>query len=281
MRSEAERLVKPGAKASEVCGRLESLIVELGGSPAFPCNFSVNSVAAHYTPGLRDDVELGEKDVVKIDIGVHIDGYIADTAVTVDLSGEHGKLLEASRRALEEAISVIRPFVSLYEIGRAVESVARSYGVRVVRNLSGHTIERYVIHAGISVPNYAERSLYSVRLPPETLVAIEPFMTYGKGLVKDGAVKNIFALVEKRPKMALSEEEERFLTEIYSRFRTLPFTLRWLRGWEERAEVIIASLAAKGAIKEYPILIEVSDSLVAQFEHTIYIEEGGARIITA
>lgn len=281
VRSEAERLVRPGTRASEICERLEAMIVELGGAPAFPCNFSVNSVAAHYTPGLRDDVVVGEKDVVKVDIGVHIDGHIADTAVTVDLSGEHGKLLEASQRALEDAIATIRPFVSLYEIGRAVENAVKPYRFRVVRNLSGHTIERYVIHAGVSVPNYADRSLYGVRLTPGTVVAIEPFVTYGKGLVREGSTRNIFAALEKRPRIALGPEEERFLVEVIARFKTLPFALRWLRDWGERGEAIVSSLVAKGAVREYPILVEVSDAIVAQFEHTIYIDEDDARVVTA
>ncbi|MEN2999875.1 MAG: M24 family metallopeptidase [Acidilobaceae archaeon] len=130
LKGEARRLVKPGRRASEICERLEALTRELGGSPAFPCNFSVNSVAAHYTPGLSDDVTVGEKDLVKVDVGVHVDGYIADTAITIDLSGEHGRLLEATERALEEAVAVVKPFVSLYEIGRAVENAIRSFGFR-------------------------------------------------------------------------------------------------------------------------------------------------------
>ncbi|MCX8195635.1 MAG: type II methionyl aminopeptidase [Acidilobaceae archaeon] len=272
LKGEARRLVKPGRRASEICTRLEELTVELGGMPAFPCNFSVNSVAAHYTPGLSDDVVLGEKDLVKVDVGVHVDGYIADTAITIDLSGEHGKLLEAAERALEEAVSIVRPFVSLYEIGRVVENAIRSYGLRPVRNLSGHTIGRYMIHAGLSVPNYADRSLWHVRIAPGTLIAIEPFATDGKGLVREGSTVNIFSYSGRRPKMALSEEEERLLSYVAERYRTLPFTPRWLKGFPE-LPTLMSSLRAKGALNEYPVLVEVGDGLVSQFEHTLYVTE--------
>ncbi|MCS7106754.1 MAG: type II methionyl aminopeptidase [Acidilobaceae archaeon] len=279
LKGEARRLVKPGRRASEICERLEALTIELGGSPAFPCNFSVNSVAAHYTPGLSDDLTLGEKDVVKVDVGVHVDGYIADTAITIDLSGEHGKLLEAAERALEEAVSTLKPFVSLYEIGRAVESAIKSFGFKPVRNLSGHTIGRYVIHAGLSIPNYADRALWHVRVMPGMLIAIEPFATNGKGLVREGGTVNIFSLSSRRPRMALSEGEEKLLSLLAERYRTLPFTPRWLR--ERGAEVfqLFSSLRAKGAFVEYPVLVEVSNGLVSQFEHTVYVGEKEAVLV--
>ena len=121
-------LARPGASAREICEEVESLIVKRGGRPAFPCNLSVNEVAAHYTPGVRDDVRLGSGDVVKIDVGAHIDGYIADTAVTVDLGGRHGGLLEASRAALEAVERIMRPGVSVYTLGRTIEQEIRGGG---------------------------------------------------------------------------------------------------------------------------------------------------------
>jgi methionyl aminopeptidase len=282
VRDYARGLVKPGVRASEVCEALERLMVELGGSPAFPCNFSVNDVAAHYTPGLVDDVVVSEGDVVKVDVGVHVDGFIADTAITVDLSGNYGKLLEASLRALEAAISSIKPYVSLYEIGRALELEIRSLGFKPIRNLSGHNILRYLVHGGMSIPNYADRSLHRIRIPPGSIIALEPFATNGKGLVIDKQLVNIYSYTGRKPKIALTEQEARLLEVIVERYKTLPFTPRWLKGLFETEELnhLTRSLRVKEVLHGYPVLVEAGGGIVSQFEHTLYVTESDVIVVT-
>jgi len=270
---EAEKLLVPGASARRICERLEALIVELGGRPAFPCNFSVNEVAAHYTPGVDDDITLSGDEVVKVDVGVHVDGYIADTARTFDLSGEHDRLLEAARDALQSVVSAMRPGISLYEIGRKIEQAIRRKGFKPIRNLSGHTISRWIIHAGISVPNYADRRAAAIRLRPGTIVAVEPFATNGRGMVRDGSITNIYAFTGKTPRIPLSEDEARILHYILEEYRTLPFTPRWLASKfpPETVKQAVKSLTAKGVLYDYPILVEAGKGLVSQFEHTFAI----------
>ncbi len=270
---EAGKLLVPGASARKICERLESRIVELGGRPAFPCNFSVNEVAAHYTPGIEDDIILEGDEVVKVDVGVHVDGYIADTARTFDLSGKHEKLLEAARDALQAVISAMRPGISLYEIGRRIEQAIRRKGFKPIRNLSGHTISRWIIHAGISIPNYGDRRAAAIRLRPGTIAAIEPFATNGRGMVKDGSIVNIYAYTGKTPRIPLSEEEAKILHYIIEEYKTLPFTPRWLtsRFPPEIVRETVKSLTAKGVLYDYPILVEAGKGLVSQFEHTFVI----------
>lgn len=283
VRKSVSRIVRPGVRASEVCERVESLIVELGGLPAFPCNISVNDVAAHYTPSIGDDLVIDEKALVKIDVGVHVEGYIADTAVTIDLSGEYSKLVEASERALEAALSVVKPYVSLYEIGRAVENEIRKLGFKPIRNLSGHTIERYVLHAGVSVPNYADRSLFNVRLAPGTLLALEPFATNGRGFTVEKSVVNIYSYTGRR-KTVLSGIEELVVSAVSSRYGGLPFTPRWLRDLGvDSGELLSAvrSLHAKGVLRGYPVLVEAGGGMVSQAEHTVYIGDGEVVVTTA
>ncbi|MEM1873323.1 MAG: type II methionyl aminopeptidase [Acidilobaceae archaeon] len=282
VRRSAEKLVKPGARASEICGKLESMIVELGGMPAFPCNISIDEVAAHYTPSVDDDVVVGEKALVKIDVGVHVDGHIADTATTIDLSGEHQDLVEASERALEAAISVIKPFVSVFEIGRAVESEARRAGFKPIKNLSGHSIGRFVLHSGISIPNHADRALFSVRIAPGTLIAVEPFVTNGRGYTVEKNVVNIFSLSGRKGIVA-DETENLILSTIASRYKTLPFTPRWLLDLSvepQRLLSAIRSLYSRGVLRGYPVLVEAGGGLVAQAEHTVYVDENGVLVTT-
>ena len=268
-REYAAGLLRPGASARAVCEEVEDFIVRRGGQPAFPCNFSVNEIAAHYTPGIRDDVRLQGDEVVKIDVGVHIDGFIADTATTVDLSGRWGRLLEAVRSALEAVVSTVKPGISLYMIGRTIETTIKRHGYRPIRNLSGHTIGRYLIHAGTTIPNYADRSSFYKRIRPGTLFAVEPFGTNGKGLVREGSTTNIYSWTGRTPRKPLTSEEQQLLQHIAMKYRTLPFTPRWLEPeYGPRVEETIRSLAGKGALIAYPILVEAGKGTVAQFEHT-------------
>ena len=266
-------LIKPGATARAICVEVENYIRSQGAYPAFPCNFSVDHVAAHYTPGTSDDVELSQESVVKLDIGVSVDGYIADTALTVDLSGRHQELLEASREALEAVIKRLKPGISLYEIGKTVESRIRRRGFKVIRNLTGHTIARHMIHAGLSIPNYPDRTVFYKRLQPGTQAAIEPFATNGRGMVVEGGVTNIYAYTGRRPRKGLNNDEKKLLDVIVDRFLTLPFTPRWLVDLmdPQGLENLVRSLVAKGVLHDSPILVEAGRGLVSQHEHTVVI----------
>lgn len=266
-------LVKKGASAREVCEEVESYIRRKGAQPAFPCNFSVNEVAAHYTPGLDDDVRLAGDEVVKVDVGAHIDGYIADTAVTVDLSGRYGDLLRAVREALENVVRIVRPNIRVYDIGRTVEATIKKYKFKPVRNLTGHTIGRYMIHAGESIPNVPERSMFYKRLRPGTLFAVEPFGTNGRGYVREEGSANIYSYTGRRPRTPLTPEESAVLEVIVERFKTLPFTPRWLAGELEGKVIVegLKKLERRGVLVSYPPLVEVENGIVAQFEHTFLL----------
>ncbi len=278
------KLVEAGKKASEICELVENFIRERGAEPAFPCNISINEIAAHYTPGLFDDMEIPECAVVKVDVGAHVDGYIGDTAVTVDLCDKYGKLLEASREALNAARRALRSGVNLYELGKVIQNQIRKRGYKVIKNLTGHTIGRYLIHAGISIPNYADRLSIVIRIPPNTLLAIEPFATNGRGLVKEGNITNIFSYTGKRPKSELNHIEEKVLEVIEKKFKTLPFTPRWILKElsidRETLDKTIRSLQAKKLLHGYPILIEAGKGVVAQFEHTFLVLKNNVIVTT-
>ncbi len=270
VREEAVRYAKPGMKLLDLAEFIENRIRELGGEPAFPANLSINSIAAHYTPVLDDDSVILEDSVLKIDIGVHVDGYIADTAATVSFSPVYEPLIEASRNALERVIEVLRPGIKASEIGRVIEETIKSYGFKPIRNLSGHSIDRYMIHSGYSIPNYGDRWVrWSLS---EGVYAIEPFATNGVGLVREDIVATIFSI--KSIKQRLSIREKKVVDYIWRSRRSLPFCERRLKnlvGSVEGIRSILRILINKGVLHVYPVLIEKGNGIVSQFEHTIVI----------
>ncbi|WP_148882510.1 type II methionyl aminopeptidase [Thermococcus aciditolerans] len=279
VKKEVAELIKPGAKLYDIAEFVERRIVELGGKPAFPCNLSINEIAAHYTPYKGDETVLREGDYLKLDLGVHVDGYIADTAVTYRVGMEEDELMAAAREALENAISTIRAGTKINELGKAIEDTIRGKGFNPIVNLSGHKIQRYKLHAGISIPNIY-RPADSYELKEGDVIAIEPFATTGAGQVIEVPPALIFMYVRDRPvRMA---HARRLLMHIKREYSTLPFAYRWLQDFmpEGQLKLALAQLDRVGAVYSYPILREVRGGTVAQFEHTVIVEKDGAYIMT-
>ena len=271
VREEAVKLIKPGVKILEVAEFVENRIRELGAEPAFPCNLSINSDAAHFTPKKNDNRGFKEGDVVKLDIGSHIDGYIADTAITVDL-GDNENLVKAAEAALKAGIEVVHAGVDTAEIGRAIESAIKEFGYKPVVNLTGHGLLPYLTHTPPTIYNFGTDK--GVRLEEGIIIAIEPFATNGIGRVVERSECEIYSVVSKRPvRMKMARQ---ILKEV-EKYKTLPFAKRWL---SKAPEVIIGRLVRDGILRSYPVLTEMGGGLVSQAEHTIIVEENGARIVT-
>ena len=184
-----------GRSLSEICNDIEQEIFKKGGEPAFPVNVSLNDIAAHYTAVPNDPLIVKNTDVLKIDVGVHIDGYIADTAVTVSYDTKYQNMIDIAERALDEAIGISRSNTRVSDIGRIIEKTITKYGCKPIQNLSGHSLERYTIHAGKSIPNIWTIG-HSFNLSVNNVYAIEPFVTTndGQGVVYEGKIKNIFGI---------------------------------------------------------------------------------------
>jgi len=276
---EAPKLVLPGESYFDIAESLEKMIVDAGGKPGFPANISVNEIAAHFTPEADNAVLIGETDLVKIDIGAQIDGCIGDTAVTVDLSGEHGKLCEASQAALDAAVSCAKPGMDIGEIGAAIEKEIVSRGYKPIENLTGHKIEPYLLHAGVDIPNIRTSGGYA--LQEGDIFAIEPFASTGSGHVADTSQVEIFAL-QATPRLRMKYSRE-LMDHIVRNYFSLPFAERWLRGvFKSRLTLSTAlrELINAGALHPYPVLRDTGKGMVSQFEHTVVIEHDSARATT-
>jgi len=263
----ARTIVKKNVPLLEIADKIEEKIIELGGMPAFPVNLSINEIAAHYTP-VYDDKTLTHG-LLKVDLGVHIDGFLADTAFSVDLenSETNKKLIEASEKALENAIKNFEKGVQLRKIGETVEKTISSFSFNPVSNLSGHAMEQGDLHAGVNIPNVATSSTNELE---EGLYAIEPFATTGNGKVYDAKPSGIYAMVE--IKNIRSESAREILSFIAEEYGELPFCARWLvKKFGTKALFALKQLEENGNLHQFPQLTESSNGIVSQSEHTVLV----------
>lgn len=273
VRDEIGRVVREGMPLIEICETAESMIREMGGSPAFPCNISVNEVAAHYTSPPNDKRVVPEGALVKIDVGVHVNGYIADTATTVCFNPEYEGMVHAAEKALEAAIKIMHPGIMVSRVSSEIQTVIERHGFKPISNLSGHEVGRYIIHAGKSIPNVSHFSIERMR--PGSVYAIEPFVTLREavGRVEDSPEKYIFRLTKLKASLK-SVEARNLLKIIEGNFRTLPFAERWLRNLYKEDDSYkrgLLELLSSKCLMAYPVFIEASRRPVAQAEHTIYV----------
>jgi len=279
-REEMRKFVREDMAILQICEKAESLIREKGGKPAFPCNVSINEVAAHYTSPPNDEQRIPENSVVKVDVGVHVDGYVTDTACTVCFDPEHRSMQIAAEHALATAIDSIHADMATSKIGVIIERTIKNRGFKPISNLTGHSVGRYLIHAGTSIPNVMQVSFGKVKAGE--VYAIEPFVTLpdAAGRVENSPEITIFRLV--KAKSVKNPYAKQLLKYIEENFVTLPFAERWLKGVvpENQHREAFKELRKSKAIMGYPVFIEVSRKAVTQAEHTVLIKENGCEVLT-
>lgn len=260
-----------GALVLDIAEKVEQKIIQLGGKPAFPVDVSINSLAAHVSPFPDETTALQKGDLVKLDLGAHINGHVTDTACTIEVGGttKQRALIKATEDAVAAAIKVAQPGVAVNEVGRVVQEVIVAAGFTPVRNLSGHGVGLWEVHTAPTIPNYPSGDLR--KLEAGVRIAIEPFATPGIGFVKDGKPSGVYAFVNERP--VRMESARKLLTFIKQEYRTLPFSIRWVKHFQNY-RYLLGLLEKEGVIMQYPQLPEKSDALVSQAEHTIEIGKG-------
>lgn len=270
-------LVKEGVSILEVAEETERFIRKKGGKPAFPTNIAIDSVAAHFTPTHSEKRTFERGNLVKVDVGAQVDGYIGDTAGTVEVGTKNWTtLIKASKLALETAIELIRPKAQIRMIGGAIERAIESQGYKPVSNLTGHSMERYSLHAGKSIPNILDDTKTVVELGD--VLAIEPFATNGAGKVSGKKCGNIYRLIRSREMKSKGVND--MLRFINDNFDGLPFSERWCYRYDHRASSKIRKLVRFGILFSYPILSDAAGGMVAQAEHTVVVTENGCKVTT-
>ncbi|MEE1128842.1 MAG: type II methionyl aminopeptidase [Methanobrevibacter sp.] len=290
IRGEASKMIKDGNLVIDLVEYVESEILKRGAEIAFPCNVSINEIAAHYTSPANDTTIFKAGDMVKLDLGAMIDGYIADSAVTVIADGNidenytqdeinlHEEIIEASAAGLEAAIATVRAGVEMSKIGAAVHEAIAEYNLNPIFNLTGHSLEQYNLHAGLSVPNYDNHDGYV--LEEGQAIAIEPFATNGEGIVNDAPGHYIYSYMANKPFRMKSTQK--VLKYIQNNNQYVPFSGRWItdKFGERRGNIALKQLSDAMAIYPYAPLREKKDCFVSQKEHTVIVEKEGCTVTT-
>jgi methionyl aminopeptidase len=274
-------LLKPGVRLLDVATKIEKRITKNGAGLAFPVNISLNTLAAHYSPRHDDPLIFKTGDVVKLDVGAHISGYIADTAITVEIETNHyTTMIKASDEALQKAIECLTTNLSLSEVGKTIENTITSYGYKPIDNLMGHGLGQYELHSGVSVPNVGALGS-KTKLNNGDVVAIEPFATNGAGHVISGEGSNIYLCKDSiKTKFIRDNKTKVLFDKIRTHFGTLPFAQRWYHDLFPNDDLAMRKLSFLGAMKHYPQLIEAKGGIVTQKEHTVIVREDACEVIT-
>jgi len=278
IKDESRKLVVSGYKVVDLVEFIENKIIEMGGFPAFPCNISINSVAAHYTPNLDTDFVLKSGDYVKVDIGCHIEGCIADSAYTVKVDESDDDLIKATQEALKNAIAAVEPGVKTNYIGKIIEETIKDFNFNPIKDLCGHGLRPYVLHSGITIPNY--NSNLGTKLKEGDTMAIEPFASTKAGKLKSSEEVYIFKYLQDRP--IRDPSSKKLLNVIKQNYRTLPFAERWLEKNYTGLKInfSLRNLIRANAIYPYNVLLDSEGGLVSQAEHSLIVTSSGCEVYT-
>jgi methionyl aminopeptidase len=280
VRESAKTLVKVGVPIIDLCEKIEAMIIEKGGNWAFPCNISINNLAAHYSPPIGDKTTIGDKDIVKVDFGVHVEGYIADTAFTISLDPTHQKLVEAAEKGVKVAIQNIKAGADSRRIGALVEVAVREMGYRPIRELTGHLLEQYEVHGPKIIPSVG--SAGGSKLEEGEFYAMETFATTGSGGIHDTPYCYIYRILPVRSPVRFAGSRQ-IISIVSKKYKTLPFTERWLAKEAPNVSLRFAlrELTGLGVLYEYHVLADRKESFIAQAEETVLVKKDGCEVLTA
>ena len=291
IRNNAVKLIKNDLPILDLVNYVESETLKAGAGISFPCNVSINEITAHYTSPINDTNKMVTGDLVKLDMGTEINGYVADSAVTIMVPGDNledlfdeetlnknQNIIEASAAGLEAAISTVREGVEIGKIGQAIEDAIHEYKLNPVSNLTGHSLEKWNLHAGLSIPNINNHD--TTKLKEGQAIAIEPFATDGIGLVNDTPNSYIYSFLKNKPYRI--KHDQKVIDYIENNYHDLPFSGRWIteKFNPNRAHASLRKLSQTMSIYPYAALKEKSGAWVAQKEHTVIVEPDGCNVTT-
>jgi methionyl aminopeptidase len=306
VRQWAQKNIKPGQTLTEIADGIEDSVRRLVGHDGltegdslkagmgFPLGLNLDEIAAHFSPNAGNKTVLQQSNVMKVDIGIHINGRIVDSAFTMAFDPMYDNLLAAVKDACHTGVRESGIDVRLGELGGYIQETMESYEVEIngttypvkpIRGLTGHTILPYSIHGTKNVPSVKTND--TTKIEEGDVFAIEPFGSTGNGRVYDQGEVSHYALRSDAPNVDLRlSSAKSLLSVIKKNFSTLPFSRRYLDRLGQEKYLLgvwmpslnmcyldlltvsqLNSLVKSGIVEDYPPLVDKKGSYTAQFEH--------------
>ncbi|KAL9242589.1 hypothetical protein vseg_016575 [Gypsophila vaccaria] len=291
---------KPKAKIVDLCEKGDAFIREQTGSMyknakkkiergvAFPTCISVNNVVCHYSPLASDESVIEEGDVVKVDMGCHIDGFIATAAHTHvvqdgPVTGRKADVIAATNAAAEVALRLVRPGKKNKDVTEAIQKVAAAYDCKIVEGVLSHQLKQFVIDGNKVVLSVSspEMRVDDAEFEENEVYAVDILASTGDG--KPRMLDEKQTTVYKRAvdkNYHLKMKTSRFIfSEINQKFPILPFTARALE--EKRARLGLVECVNHELLQPYPVLHEKPGDFVAHIKFTVLLMPNGSDRITS
>ena len=298
VRRVAQQTIKPGMLMTDIVELIETgtrTLNEANGllaGIAFPTGCSLNHCAAHWTPNTGDKTVLKYDDICKIDFGTQVNGNIIDCAFTLTFDPKYDGLKAAVKAATNEGLKQAGIDVRLGDIGGAIQEVMESHEVEIdgkllpvkcIRNLNGHSIGKYRIHGGKTVPIVNNHD--QTKMEEGDLFAIETFGSTGKGYVHHDMETSHYMVNWDAPASATSHIRSAQSRDLYrtirENFGTLAFCKRYLdRLGESKYALALRTLCDAGLVNPHPPLCDIKGSYTAQYEHTFLLRPTRKEILS-
>jgi len=273
--------IQIGTKYLDICTDVEAKIFELGGEIGFPTNVCVNEVAAHYSSPPNDDSVIKEGDIVKIDVGVSVEGYVADGAFTVSFNKEKitENLVTAVQTAVLKGLSIIKPGIKTNEVGKVTSKIIKGFGYNPIKDLSGHSIEKWQVHGNGEIPNVEMPS--GKEFKEGDVFALECFASTGSGNIHRSSNCYIYEYDLSSDRVPLRNKLSRKVVGWIGKVKkTLPFSSRELLKEFQAGQFALRELITAGKVYRHFVLKEDPGVYVAQWEHTFMVTAEGIEQLT-
>jgi curved DNA binding protein len=253
---------------------------------AFPTCVSANEIAGHYSPLKSETTTLKDGDLVKIDLGVHIDGFIAVAAHTVVVGGQavDGKKADvvlAAYNALQGALRTMKPGNTNYDVTDVIGQVAESYKCQPLEGVLSHELKKHLLDGNNVIINKAtfDQKVEEHEFNLNEVFGLDVFVSTGEGKTKETEYRStIYKRAIERTYTLKLKASRAFYAEAVDKYPTMAFTLRSFAD-ETSAKLGVSEAVKHDLFHAYPVLTEKAGEFIAHFKYTVAIMKNGISII--
>lgn len=294
---------KVGVSVKAICEKGDNLIVQevekkyknekdIKKGIAFPTCLSMNNCICHFSPSKNDaDYVLKEDDLVKIDVGVHIDGFIAVVAHTIvvgssaekKVTGRKADVILAAYLASQAALRLLSPGNGNYKVTEAVQKISESYKCKPIEGMLSHQLKQFKIDGEKTIiqnPTPAQRKEHEkCDFEKYEVYAMDVLVSTGEGQGKEMDTKVAIYKKTEETYLLKLKASKAFYAEVKKKYGPMPFNLRNFEE-EAKAKMGVVECVSHKLIEPFQVLYEKSSEYVAQFKFTVLLLPNGINLIT-